>query len=181
MKTSEKNKMLPKKEMMAKVNSLFHEWAKKYRAECRKKMPYTSVVGEKVSIINDQIGFIGKYLAFMLLDGNDQNNLKRIKRFLSMQSAQNYKKRLEIHFLGDSPVEVYVFVDSLNDIDIADTHSITYFDTMLAFREDNKKWTAKSAKTFVETVRNDLEFDGCQALLNYSFDRINLEINCRIK
>lgn len=84
--------MLSKKEMMAKVNSLFNEWAKKYRVECRKKMPYTSIVGKKVSIINDQIDFIGKYLAFMLLDGNGQNNLKRIKRFLSMQSAQNYKK-----------------------------------------------------------------------------------------
>jgi len=116
--------------------------------------------------LEDQIEFIMFYLRHMILDGNSEENLGRIKKFLSLQKADS-KGKLEIHFMGGSPLEIIVHVNKIKEIDFADTHGIINFDSICVFRKD-KRWTQKSADECYEAIKDDFEFDGC-TFVPYSY------------
>lgn len=147
------------------VMSFLTKWEERFRAECSIDKPQEDIANTH-DIVEDQINFVTQYVACAICDGTSKENLNRIKHFLSMQSAQNVGERIELRFTGGSPIEAYAFVDSLKDIDIADVFFITNFDNMIAYREKMKKWTGRTAKTFLNEVKKDVLFDMSNAVVN---------------
>jgi len=161
-----------------RVNDLYGQWARQYHADFCVAMPFTNVYGNK-TFLQDQLEFIRMYLGFLLMDGSGRKQtVERVERFLSLQTTVPEAHVIEIHFVGGAPIEAIVCVEDLNDIDIADVHSIVDFDTMYVYKAERKRWTQKSAGAFIEDLRNDLEFDGCKVDLQYSFQRNQLIIDC---
>ncbi|MDP2755322.1 MAG: hypothetical protein Q8P40_13170 [Nitrospirota bacterium] len=72
------------KKITLKVRRLFKEWAKSFRTDIRKDKFFTYYERHPL-FVKEQIEFIQTYLGYMLIDGTTPENLKRIKRFLSMQ------------------------------------------------------------------------------------------------
>jgi len=154
--------------------SLLTKWERRFRAECTKEKP-EETVGNAHNLVEDQIDFITQYIGCAILDGTSKQNLDRIKHFLSMQSAQNIGERMELRFIGGSPIETYAFVDSLKDIDIADVFFITKFDSMIACRTKCGKWlnwTKTTAKRFLNEVKKDILFDMPDAVFTVDSDNV---------
>lgn len=141
-----------------KIASLFTEWEKRFRAECAVERP-EEAVGNKHNLIEDQIDFIAQYIACSILDGTRKADLDRIRHFLLMQGPQNHGNRMELRFLGGSPIEAYVYVDTLDDIDIADVLFITNCIHILTYREEMKPWTEATAKRYLNKLRKDVLTD----------------------
>jgi hypothetical protein len=151
------------------IMSLLTKWERIFRSECAKEKP-EETIGNAHNLVEDQIDFITQYIGCAILDGTSKQNLDRIKHFLSIQSAQNIGDRMELRFIGGSPIEAYAFVDSLNDIDIADVFFITNFNSIVAYREDMKTWTKKAAKSFLDALKEDLLFDMPHTVIMASHD-----------
>ena len=171
--------MLRKKTFESEVGSLLTKWAKDFRTDFFRVRPFTSVYGN-TSFVRDQIEFVRLYLGHMQLDGTTRENLERIKRFLSLQNALEEGKDMRLHFIGGSPVEVFLTVEDPMDIDIADVYGITEFEIIYIFKGKNRRWTPKSAKSFIDAVKDDLAFDGLDADLHYTFQKNNMTVECSI-
>lgn len=186
MKKIVKNKMLSDTTMKSRVNAAYEKYVKRFLSEWKKEDSYRpDCYGDDTcddesgeQFVQDQIKFICQYLGFMLLAGPHQENLNRIQYFLDMQGAIKSQDKIEIRFLSGDPHEVYVYVDSLNDIDLADVYQITFYNCLLITREGGKKWTKRIVKEFVEEVRSDLEYDGDEVSLSYEIMDKTLAISC---
>jgi len=146
MKKAVKNKMLSDATMKSRVNAAYEKYVKRFLSEWKKKDSYRpdcyDDTGDDESgeqFVEDQIKFIGQYLGFMLLAGPHQENLNRIQYFLYMQGAIKSEDDIEIRFLYGDPHEVYVYVNFLNDIDLADVYQITFYNSLLITREGGGK------------------------------------------
>ncbi len=151
------------------VTSLLTKWEQSFRAECAKEKP-DKEVGNAHNLVEDQIDFITNYIGCALCDGTSRQHLDRIKHFLAMQTVQNVGDRMELRFIGGSPIEAYAYVDSLEDIDIADAFFITNFDFMSAYRPKIRPWTARSSKDFFNAVKKDVLFDMGSAIVDICDD-----------
>lgn len=186
MKKAVKNRMMSEATMRSKVYAAYEEYIKRFRSEWKKEGSYFpdcygDDTGDDESgeqFVEDQIKFIGQYLGYMLLAGPHQENLNRIEYFLDMQGAIKSEENTEIRFMYGDPHEVYVYVNFLNDIDLADVYLITFYNDLFITREGEKKWTKRLADKFVEEVRSDLEFDGDKVPLSYGIMGKELMISC---
>lgn len=186
MEKAVKNKMLSDATMKSRVNAAHEKYVKRFHSEWKKEDSYRpgcygddtgeDELGEQ--FVEYQIKFIGQYLGFMLLAGPHQENLNRIQYFLNMQGAIKSEENIEIRFMNGDPHEVYVYVNSLNDIDLADVYQIIFYNDLFVTREGGKKWTKRIAKDFVEEVLSDLEFDGDEVPLSYGILGKELAISC---
>jgi hypothetical protein len=170
--------------MKSKMNSLYQKYGDRFLKEMQEEGGYTPSLKASIleigTIVEDQLEFIRIYLGHMLLDGKTPENMKRIKRFLSMQGGKNDHGRMEIRFLGGNPLEVYVLVDNLHDIDIADVLGITDFKMIHVYLRDGTKWSQKSAMAFLAAVNDDLAFDGMKATLDFGYKNDLLAIKCNV-
>jgi hypothetical protein len=153
-----------------RVMSILTKWEEGFRAECSRHMPSEHVYNTH-DIVEDQIDFVTEYVACAICDGTGKDSLNRIRHFLSMQGAQNIGERIELRFVGGSPIEAYAYVDSLKDIDIADVFSIVNFDSMTAYREKMRKWNRRTARTFLNDVKKDVLFDMPNTVFTVDPDR----------
>jgi len=188
MQKPRKSKMLSEKAMHSGVNAAYGKYVKRFLSECKKEASYHpechgdeegDEFGE--AFVNDQIEFIRQYLGFLLLAGPHEETLGRIKYFLNLQGMLKDEDEIELRFVGGEPDGVYVYVSCLNDIDLDDVHSITGFHTLLSYREGGKKWTKRTAKSFIEEVRSDLEYDGDEVKLKYTLYENLMDITCEIR
>ena len=166
----------------SEVKSLYKKWFKRFQKEWEQPGRYSpsflpSTDEDLEYLKQDQIEFIGIYLGHMLIDGDSKENLLRIKHFLKMQGASNKDSEFEFRFLHGNPREVYLYAKSPDDIDIADIFGITNFQQMQVYMRNSLNWTTIIAEDFLEFVREDIEFDGLEAELNYSFKENLLEID----
>jgi hypothetical protein len=157
------NRAVPAASKRRYVVSLLMAWEKRFRAECGLEKPEQYVFPG--DIVEDQIDFVTQYIACALVNGTGDERFKRIRHFLSMQSAQNLGQRFELRFQGGSPLEAYAYMDSLKDIDIADMFFIADFESMSATRPKMKKWTSRTAKSFIAGIKKDLLFDFPDAVI----------------
>lgn len=148
-----------------KIAALFTEWEKRFRAECAVERP-EEAVGNKHNLIEDQIDFIAQYIACAILDGTKKADLDRIRHFLSMQGAQNHGKRMELRFLGGSPIDAYAYVDTLDDIHIGDVLFITNCIRILTYRNEMRPWT--TAKHYLNKLRKDVLADMPNTIISIS-------------
>lgn len=172
--------------METKVKKLYREWVERFLREWEEEGRYSPAylppTDEDFEYLKqEQIEFIGIYLGHMLIDGDSKENLLRIKHFLSMQGATKKDADLTIKFLSGNPVEVYLYANDLDEIDVADVFGIVEFKTMQVYLQNGQIWTQKPAAQFIESVREDLEFDGLKAELHYEFRNNLLEIECKIQ
>lgn len=65
--------------------------------------------------------------------------------------------------------------------DFADTLGILDYNRIEVYLKDGKNWAGKSAQEFVEEVRSDLEFDGCEPVLEFEIRKALLEIKLTIE
>lgn len=124
--------------------------------------------------------FLIKYMGHMLLDGDTRENRQRIQRFLTLQAKDN-NADFEIHFLHGKPRDVCLYANSLNDVDIANIYGITVFKKMHVYLRNGMNWTTIMAEDFIQDVREDIEFDGMDAQLDYEFNGDLLEIDCNFE
>ena len=151
----------------ASVSTLYSLWSEAYRVAFKKKRPKARLDYYKIKL-KDQLEFVKLYLGFLMIDGNNKANLKRIMNFLMLQKVTS-KGKLEIHLVGGSPLEVIVHVNNLEEIDFADTQSLIGYDSIHILRRD-KKWTKRSADTITSEIKDDLEFD------HYTFNPTSIDI-----
>lgn len=168
------------KKITSQIRVLFKEWEKKFREDFRRKEPRTFFAPSR-SFLKEHIEFMRTYLGHMMLDGTSQVNFKRIKRFLAMQKGKNDGNKMAIHFIHGNPSEIIVFVETLNDVDIADVFEMINFQEIHVYKGKNKRWTKKSADIFMKELENDLAFDGYKAGFEYGYDKNELEIACWIE
>jgi hypothetical protein len=128
----------------------------------------------------EQKEFLCKYIGHMLIDGNTKENRKRIKRFIALQENNN-NADYEIHFLDGLPSDVCLYANCLDDIDVADTYGITYFEKIYVYIRNGLHWTQPGIEQFIEDVRADLRFDGLHAELQYQHKGQLLEIDFKVK
>ncbi|MGO9613755.1 MAG: hypothetical protein ACLPX5_12070 [Dissulfurispiraceae bacterium] len=182
--------MIDEKEFHVRANAerLFREWRKSFLADCAKGKPLSFVyVGDdetpNSSLVEDQVSFMESYLQHMLLDGTSEDNVRRIAKFLSIQTAHSDRQKMEIRFIGGSPLEVYIFVEELRDADIADIYGITEFDYMDVYLPQGGKWSKKSIKAFIKELEDDFAFDYGQGHVKLDYGRIGdscLQVECEI-
>lgn len=143
------------------VVSLVNQWEKRFRREYAADKPdEKQYVIVEHNLLEDQIDFIIGYVACMLCPGPIKETFDSIEQFLAMQGACNVGNRMELRFVGGSPIETYVFVDALSDVDIADVFFVTScFDMMIAFQKDQKLWTKKTATAFLRDFKKDIFYD----------------------
>ena len=164
-----------------KVMQLLNNWKKKYLSECKKNKPIPCNYENK-TYVKDQIDFIFQYTIYLKLNGPHKENHELIKHFLSMQVDKNSGTRTKVCFIGGLLVdECEVNLDSINDIDCEDVYRFTEFCEINAYKPKNKKWTKKSAESFIKTVKEDMEYDGGELSYNYSFKGNILEANCDMR
>lgn len=166
--------------MKSQVNNLYQEWQERFLQEWEQPHRYipSFLPSSEQHFREEQIEFIRIYLGHMLIDGESKQNLNRIKNFLKMQGAINKDTEFEFRFLNGNPKEVFLYAQSPDQIDIADIIGITDFQRMHVYmRNDKFDWAAIIAEDFLEFVREDIEFDGIEAELNYRFEGKLLEID----
>ncbi|MBI5639263.1 MAG: hypothetical protein HZA17_02450 [Nitrospirae bacterium] len=166
-------KLLSKQEFESKLIVLLRQWQGEY-------LDNFGGIDMRNSSAEDQIEFIREYVGLMMLDGHSTDNLNRIERFLLMQTSGR-EAEMQIIFTGGNPDYVYVLIDMLRDIDVADVYAITEFNTIITRSEDHRIWTRKLAKEFIEELRGDLEFDYPAVKLKYNLNKENMTIRCTIK
>lgn len=164
---------------LSHVRDYYDKWTKKYIAGFQKICP-NSDFDEAYNILEDQFSFMWLYISHMSLGVSATQNLKDVKRLLSMQKVANHGTLMELRFLGGNPEEVFVLVEHLGDVDIADVYGINEFKEIYIFKGKNKRWTNKSVKETLEAIKDDLEFDGFIAKFKYKFSNANLLITCSI-
>ncbi len=156
------------------VMSLFNKWEKKFSVERSNEITervldlgyeeedikaFKAAICSEHDVLEGQINFITQYIACALCGGMGKENVARLRHFLGMQTSSNIEERMELRFLGGSPVEANAYVDCLKDIDIADVFFITKFDSMFAYREKYRIWTKNIAKRFLDDLKKDVLFD----------------------
>lgn len=176
------DRVVPSKAKRHYVRSILKNWEKRFRANCsvNPPEPYCYPPG---NLVEDQINFVTQYVACAILDGTSDKNIKKIEHFLSMQCVTNTEERYEIRFIGGYPLDVYAYVDSLKDIDIADIFFITEFESMDIYRPQKEKWNKRTAKRFIDELKEDVLFDFSDAELIVDFDpakRVVLEIGIEV-
>lgn len=172
------DRVLPSATKKNYIMSLFNKWESKYREELSDEIIYERLGYKEGDITaavcselrEDQINFITQYIACALCDGIGKDNIATIRHFLEMQSASSIGERMELRFLGGSPIEVHAYVDCLKDIDIADVFFITEFSTMFASREKRKIWTKNIAQRFLDDLKKDVLFDMPNTLIMAEVD-----------
>jgi hypothetical protein len=174
MKTQNRNNM-------SIVWDYFNKWSNKYVAEFKQQISPNTDIDDIRYILKDQIDFMQLYIVHMSLGVTATQSLKNVKRLLSMQKVANHGTSMELRFLGGSPKEVFILVERLGDIDIADVYGITEFQEIYIFKGKNKRWTNKSVNETIEAIKDDLDFDGITAKFKYKFSNVNLFITCSIK
>ena len=163
---------------------LYSNWKKAFLAECKKNPPeaVACISGQEEStLVQDQVQFIIDMVSSIVLDGATDQTFKRVERFLSLQTLPTTGEHMKFHFVGGSPVDAFLFADCIDDIDIADAYSYTYFSSILVTREYGKNWDEKTAESIIEQVYEDLSFDFCDVSVSYDLpDPGLLEISCQI-
>jgi len=173
---------IPVPKMPLEVLSMYSKWFEKYRDDFVKGKPVLQArTGGNISFVKKQIKFIGLYLCYMLLDGNHPQNIRRIKRFLSMQKPCDDGSKMELRFIGGNPIEAVVIIEKQNDVDISDVHGITGFEDIYAIKGKNKRWTPQNVKIFIKALKNDIEYDGPKVKFKHSFYKNVLVVGCSIK
>jgi hypothetical protein len=163
------------------IKKCYKKWVEDFRACCKSGAIYGCASDGKFFIKN-QIEFMMAYLGFMMLNGKTPENLKRIKRFLSMQTVVDNPDTIELHFVGGSPIEAMAVIETLNDIDVADIYSITDFTDIHAYKSGRRRWTTKKTDSVLNEIKSDLSFDGFKASFGYSLlHRRSLIIECEIE
>lgn len=146
-------KVMTKEDFGCKVSRLFSKW----------KSEFIRNLGDfpiENTNFEEQIQFMEEYVDMMMRNGNSRDNLKRIGRFLDMQTSGENDSLMEIRFIGGIPEEVEVVIETLRDVDVADVHALTEFKTMIVPRTVNgEQWRKKEAAEFLDELREDLESD----------------------
>lgn len=146
-----------------KLRAILKEWKPSYLSACVKNGLDKEA----------QIEFISDYIGFMLLSGKREQNLQRIDYFLSMQLEQDGKHFYRLIFYPD---EVTVYIDAHEDIDLDDIQSILNYEIISVRNKNYKKWSNKAAEKFVDRVKEDLDFDGEDASLDFAITDNELTI-----
>jgi len=181
-----KNRMLKPEVMRKMVNAAYSKYIKRFRSDWKKKECFRpECYGDDTSddesgeqFVEDQIAFIGQYLGYMLLAGPHQQNLDRIRAFLDLQGGIMGQDKMEVCFMNGEPYEVYVYVHTLDDIDLADVHLATGYDTLLIKEAVEWGWTKPRLKQCVEEVREDLEYAGDKVPLKHHMFEDTLVVQC---
>ena len=147
----------------SKVNVLLAGWAKDWQ-DALIEMPENDFV-------RNVIEFMIKYMSFMKLNGESEDNLARIKYFFSIQNSESDGEKMKIVFKEGLYPDVFIYADKCQDVDIDDMYTIASFDSMVITREGNKRWTKKSADAFFKEVQDDIYFDNTkdEIFLDYEF------------
>jgi len=165
------------------VRKLFLEWEAIYRQEIRnydyclpgwdcldpdfQHEERANLIEQLESMLEIQIDFIRRYIASVMLDGDTDENLSRIRKFLSYQHLDENNlpegrvPALTLVFWGGNIGNVVsVNIEELNEFDFADSWADIEFD-ILCIR-DNKlsKWGQERIDRSLENVKDDFEFDG---------------------
>jgi len=163
---------------------LYSNWKKAFQTACKKKPPEAAaeVAGQEEStLVKDQVQFIEEMISNIIIDGATSETFDRVRDFLLLQTYPTTGAHMEFHFIGGSPVDVFLFADSIDDIDIADAYSLTLFDLILVTREHGKDWDKKAAEAIIEQIYDDLSFDFDEVSISYDLpDPGLLEIDCQI-
>ncbi len=146
--------------LMNEAADAIFEWAEKYLSSIfDDDTGIVSIAGQDHFIVRYQLIFISNY-ALMMQRGNDLSQIERIKKFLDNQMLGNRDKLMAFRFLDGIPCEVYLFAESLGDLDIADIYGLTKFKTMIIDRNDGKIWSKKDIDSTVRKIREDMDCDG---------------------
>ena len=183
--------LIIKSSFKKKVSSLYEEYVQRFLEEWNHNGSYVPcvLIGDEEegngiqneSFPDEQMEFIRLYLGHMMLSGDSNAHLEEIEHFLSMQGAINTNDRMEFRFLLGNPPEVFVYVDNLIDIDMADTYGLTGFQTMHIYNAREKKWTQRAIKKLLREIKEDFEFDGYEPQFDCWHSGPFFEIKCRIK
>ena len=117
--------------------------------------------------LDAQIRFIKYYVAFMMIDGDTRENLKRIKRFLSYQHCEeryfpnNRAPAFRMDFWGGCSGLVTVKVEEIHrEFDFADSWAEERYQIITIYNYRWKKWTKKRIDDMLNEIQDDFEFDG---------------------
>lgn len=136
--------------------------------------------GEKnyadMEFVVNHIEFIKNYLDFYLVNGDPSQNIRRVKRFLRMQTFKIQRHLMSFHFMNGKPRDIILYAKLKKDLDIGKIYSLLNFKMIIVQREQEKPWTKAAAKAMVEEIKNDLDFDGFIMMPKYQINRTGLEI-----
>lgn len=167
-----------------KIWKLYTNWKRAFLAACKKNPPeaVACVDGKKEStLVKDQVSFIQEMVANIVIDGATPQTFERVRDFLLLQTYPTTGAHMEFHFIGGSPVDVFLFADSIDDIDIADAYSLTLFDLILVYRAHGKDWDKEAVETIIEQIYDDLSFDFDEVSISYDLPDMGLlEIDCQV-
>jgi hypothetical protein len=143
------------------ASEIFGRWVQGYRARI------AAYDDEGRVLVEDQAHFHQAYLCCMAIDGASASNLRRIRRFFKLQSGV-LPAKLQIVFWGGIDSGCYAYINSINDIDIADAYDITNFKIIAVRKKDKSKWSRAEAAGIVRAIEDDLAFDGYDLKLSYA-------------
>lgn len=146
-------------EIRREVDQLFEPWHLKLKKNCG----YYDDLGN-FKLDREQargyIRFLKRYGTLMIWDqGNSA--VRKIKRLLKMQIAPYTNSKISICFEDGHPIQIWMNVASLSDIDIADIYGLLYsFEEMRLFRKSGRPWGLRGAAQIKQYIAEDLAQSG---------------------
>lgn len=162
------------------IMSLLRNWERRFRQKFPARKPQ-QWADAPLQFLDDQINFVTEYVACAVIDAAMAGTYEKIKRFLSMQTADDVENRFELRLVGGNHIEPIVYVDSLRDIDVADIFYVTDFECMFVRRPRSEKWTVKTAKLFLADLKQDILFDFPNAVIKIDGPRTNIYLTITVE
>jgi hypothetical protein len=162
------------------IAELYKKWREKYLLDLKKESKGEKNYADMV-FIGNHIKFIKNYLQFFLLNGNTLQNVRRVKRFLKMQTFKIPKNLMEFYFINGKPRDIVLNARSKKDLNIADIYSLLKFEMIIVKRAKRRKWTNQIVKTIIREIENDFELDGYESEIRHKTNGTDLTIYCNIK
>ena len=172
-----RSRRLTENEVNRRIRQLLTEYSKGCWEEA--ELDFDEEAGQREA--EAQIAYLSLYLGHMMFPNHNLSAmLRRIERFMKLQTGRHRRAKLEMRFFSPiHPGGAWVIVRTIKDVDFADTYGLTGFDHVTAKRLDGSRWTRREARRFVKDARWDMEFDGFDMGFDFRIEGDRLCVDCK--
>ena len=159
-------------------NKAYVDWALPY-TQSYLKLESGKELSLKYEFLTSQLLFIREYLNFLFKDGI---SLRFVRAFLEKQTFKRNKSRYLVILEGGHLLPFFIAVDEMREIDLIDSKHITSYSRIQIYNKLNRRWSEEKANILISQIKkDDLEWQGDEAIITHSINKYILTLNVRVK
>lgn len=86
--------------------------------------------------------------------------IDKVEKLLKRQLNGRMRSKYMVQFEGCYPASACVLLNSFEDLDFEDSHTILNFSEILIYNNDDSTWTSRNAEIVVKIIKDNFEFEG---------------------